>query len=385
MEFDLSEEQRLWQQTVHAFCQRELKPKAAEIDQQAALDLDLIARMAPLGLLGLNVSLQDDGPGIDAVGAALAIEELGWACGSTALSVAAHNGLCCAPIALFGDAEQRSRWLPALMSGKHGLGALALTEPSGGSDLVGSVATRAELRHGKWHIKGAKAWITNAGQAPVIVTLCVTDPQAGAHGLSLIVVTGGAPGLHIHPPEKKLGTRGSPAHAVTYDDVEIPQDFLLGKQGAGLRQTLQVLDGGRVGIAALCVGLARAAFEAAGDYALGRQSFGKRLIDHQALRFMLADAAAHIEAARLLVYRAAWLKQMGRPFTLEASMAKLVASEMAEQVCRDAIQVMGAYGYSQEMPVERMYRDARLMTIGEGTSEVQRMVIARRLFDTPGA
>jgi butyryl-CoA dehydrogenase len=382
MEFDLNDEQRLWQQTIHAFCQRELKPKAPEIDRQEALDLDLIARMAPLGLLGLNVAVEDGGPGIDSVSAALAIEELGWACGSTGLSVAAHNGLCCAPIALFGNPEQRARWLPGLISGKHGLGALALTEPSGGSDLVGSVATRAVPRDGKWRIKGAKAWITNAGLAPVIVTLCVTDPAAGSHGLSLIVVPGDAPGLHIHPPEKKLGTRGSPAHAITYDNVEVPQDFLLGEQGAGLRQTLQVLDGGRMGIAALCVGLAQAAFEAARDYARERQSFGKRLIDHQALRFMLADAACQIEASRLLVYRCAWLRHMGRPFAVEASMAKLVASEMAEKVCRNAIQVMGAYGYSQEMPVERLYRDARLMTIGEGTSEVQRMVIARHLFDS---
>lgn len=382
MDFELSEEQRMWRQAVHDFAAREVRPKAAEMDAAAKLDPDLIPKMAPLGLLGLNVPEAYGGAGVDAVSAAIAIEELAWACGGTALSVAAHNGLCCAAIALFGSEEQKARWLPALTSGQAGLGALALTEPGGGSDLAGSVQTRATLEGEEWVIHGAKAWITNASLAPVIVTLCRTDPDpaAGSRAFSLIVVPRETPGLHIHPPEKKMGVRASPTHALTYENVRVPRDHILGEPGQGLYQTLQVLDGGRIGIGALAVGLAQAAFEEATRYARERRTFGKSLAEHQAIQFMLADAATQIEAARFLVYRAAWLKDLGQPFTKEAAMAKLFATEMAEKVCRDAIQILGGYGYSQEYPVERMYRDARLMTIGEGTSEVQRMVIARRVL-----
>ncbi len=382
MDFELSEEQRMWRQAVHDFAVREVRPKAAAMDAAARLDPDLIPKMAPLGLLGLNVPEAYGGAGVDAVSAAIAIEELAWACGGTALSVAAHNGLCCAAIALFGNEEQKARWLPALTSGEAGLGALALTEPGGGSDLTGSVQTRATLEGEAWIINGAKAWITNASLAPVIVTLCRTDPDpaASSRAFSLIVVPRQTPGLHIHPPERKMGVRASPTHALTYENVRVPRDHVLGEPGQGLYQTLQVLDGGRIGIGALAVGLAQAAFEEAARYARERRTFGKTLAEHQAIQFMLADAATQIEAARFLVYRAAWLKDREQPFTKEAAMAKLFATEMAERVCRDAIQVLGGYGYSQEYPVERIYRDARLMTIGEGTSEVQRMVIARRVL-----
>jgi alkylation response protein AidB-like acyl-CoA dehydrogenase len=336
--------------------------------------------MGPLGLLGLNIPEEFGGAGVDTISAAIAIEELGWACGGTALSIAAHNSLCCAPIAMFGSKAQKQRWLPGLASGKDGIGSLALTEPGAGSDLLGGVRTRAELDGDHWVINGSKSWITNASLAPVVVTLCRTDPEGGSRGLSLIVVPTDAKGLHIHPPEDKMGVRASPTHALTYEDVRAPKDNLLGEVGDGFRQAMQVLDGGRIGIGALTIGQARAALEEAVRYANERQAFGGTLADTQAIQFMLADAATNIEASRLLVHRSAWLKDKGLPFTKEAAMGKLFASETAEKVCRDAIQIFGAYGYSREYPVERIYRDTRMMTIGEGTSEVQRIVIAKRVL-----
>ncbi len=321
------------------------------------------------------------GAGVDSMGTVLALEELGWACGGTALSVAAHNGLCCAAISSFGSAEQKQRWLPDLAGGAHGLGALALTEPGAGSDLAGGIATRAVLEGDEWVVQGQKAWITNASLAPLIVCLCRTDPAGGSRSLSLIVVPADAPGVHIHPAEKKLGMRASPTHAISLDGVRVPSNHVLGEPGQGLAQTLQVLDGGRVGIGALGLGLARAALEQAMAYAAQRQAFGRPIKEHQAIQFMLADAATQLEASRWLVYHAACLKDLGQPYTQEAAMAKLQSSETAEAVCRTAIQILGGYGYSQDYPVERFYRDARLLTIGEGTSEVQRMVIAKRLLN----
>jgi alkylation response protein AidB-like acyl-CoA dehydrogenase len=380
MDFALTDEQKLWQKTVHQFCAAEVRPRAAELDAQAAFNQQAVAKMGPLGLLGLEIPQEFGGAGVDAISAAIAIEELGWACGGTALSIAAHNSLGCAPIARFGSPRQKERWLPGLASGERGLGALALTEPGGGSDLLGSVRTRAELQGDEWVINGSKAWITNASLAPVIVTLCRTDPAGGSRSLSLILVPADAPGLHIHPAEKKMGVRASPTHALTYEDVRVPRNHVLGEPGEGIYQTLQILDGGRIGIGALAVGLARAALEEAVRYAKERHAFGVPIAQHQAIQWMIADAATQIEAARMMVFRAAWLKERGEPYTKAAAMAKLFATEMAERVCRDAIQILGSYGYSSEYPVERMYRDARLMTIGEGTSEIQRMVIARRVL-----
>jgi alkylation response protein AidB-like acyl-CoA dehydrogenase len=380
MDFNLTEEQKMWQTAVHDFCANEVKPKAGEFDEQAALNKQAFEKMAPMGLLGLVIPETYGGAGVDALSAAIAIEELGWADGGTALSVAAHNGLACAPIALFGDEDQKRRWLPNLATGEAGLGALALTEPDAGSDLAGGVSTKAEQDGNDWVINGSKAWITNASVASVIITLCRTGPVGESNSLTLIVVPADAEGLHIHPPEKKMGVRASPTHALTYENVRVPLGYTLGNVGEGLYQTLQTLDGGRVSIGALSVGLAQAAFEEAARYAKERQSFGKKLADHQAIQWMIADAAVQIEAARMLVYRAAWLKERGEFYNKEAAMAKLFASEMAEQVSRNAMQILGSYGYSSEYPVERIYRDARLMTIGEGTSEVQRMVIAKRVF-----
>jgi alkylation response protein AidB-like acyl-CoA dehydrogenase len=380
MDFTLTDEQRLWQQTVHDFCENEIRPHAAELDAESRFRQEAIPALAAVGLLGLNIPESYGGSGVDAVSAALALEELGWACGGTALSVAAHNGLCCAAISSFGTDDQKQRWLPGLATGESGLGALALTEPGAGSDLAGGVTTRAALEGEDWVINGSKAWITNASLAPFLVVLCRTDPEEASRALSMIVVPTDAEGVHIHPAENKMGMRASPTHALTFDHVHVPEDHLLGEAGRGLQQTLQVLDGGRVGIGAMSLGLARAGLEEAVRYAGERQTFGEPLAHHQAVQFMLADGETRLEAARWLVYRAAWLKERGESYTREAAMAKLTASEAAESVCRDAVQILGGYGYSRDYPVERLYRDARLLTIGEGTSEVQRMVIARRLL-----
>ena len=383
MDFDLTEEQRMWQSTVHEFVAREVKPKAQHVDESGKFNWEATRKMGPLGLLGLNVPEEYGGPGVDALSAAIAIEELGWGCGSTALALAAHNSLGCAPIALFGSEELKQRYLTPAATGQNvdgspsQLGSLALTEPGAGSDLKGGVRTRADLKRDDWVINGSKMWCTNASIADFIVTLVRIDPKGGSRSLSLVIVPTDSRGLHIGPPEKKMGLKGSPTHAVTYENVHIPSNNLLGEPGDGLFQAFTTLDGGRIGIGALAVGLAQAAFEEATRYALERQTFGQPISHHQAIQWMLADMATEIQSARLMVYHAAWLKEQGRPFTKEAAMAKLFATEMAERVCRNAIQVHGGYGYSQEFPVERIYRDARLMTIGEGTSEIQRLVISR--------
>jgi alkylation response protein AidB-like acyl-CoA dehydrogenase len=380
MDFELSEEQRMWRAAVHDFVAREVKPKARQVDESGEFNWEAVHKMGPLGLLGLNVSDEYGGAGVDAVSAAIAIEELGWGCGSTALAIAAHNGLGCPPIALFGSQTLKRRFLPPAVTGEGRLAALALTEPGAGSDLKGGVRTRAERQAGDWVITGSKMWCTNASIADFIVTLVRTDARVGSRSLSLVVVPTDASGLHIGPPEKKMGLHGSPTHAVTYQEVHVPYEYLIGEPGQGLYQTLTVLDGGRVGIAALATGLAQAAFEEAAKYAQERQTFGVPIAEHQAIQWMLADAATEIQAARWMVYYAAWLKANEQPFTQAASMAKLFATDMAERVCRNAIQIHGGYGYSREYPVERIYRDARLMSIGEGTNEIQRLVIARHIL-----
>lgn len=377
MNFDLTEEQHTWQKVVHDFVVAEVQPKAREVDETGEFNWEATRKMGPLGLLGLNIPEEYGGAGVDAVSAAIAIEELGWGCGSTGLAIAAHNGLGCTPIVKFGTQEQKTRWLPLVATGKGKLGALALTEPGAGSDLQGGVRTKAEKVGNDWIINGSKMWCTNASIAEFIITLVRTDPNGGSHSLSMIIVPTGIPGLHIGPSEKKMGLKGSPTHAVTYENVQIPLNCLLGEEGFGLQQTLTTLDVGRIGIGALSVGLAQASFECSVAYAKERFAFGKSLSEQQAIQWMLADAATEIEISRTMIYKAAWLKEQGRPYTKYAAMAKLYATEMGERACRNAIQIHGGYGYSREYPVERIYRDARLMTIGEGTSEIQRLVIAR--------
>jgi alkylation response protein AidB-like acyl-CoA dehydrogenase len=335
--------------------------------------------MPTLGLTGLQVSEEYGGAALDTISAAIAIEEVGRACGSTGLSLAAHNGLGCAPLMRWGTDAQKATYLPALVNAEA-LGSLALTEPGAGSDLAGGVRTTARRDGDEWVINGSKAWITNVKYAANVITLVRTAGAAGTSGYSLIIVPTDAPGFTADSPERKMGLNGSPTQMLSYDNVRVPLENVLGEIGRGFQQTMQTLDAGRIGIGALSIGLAQAAYEEAVKYARQREAFGKPIAEHQAIQWMIADAAMEIEAARLLVYKAAWLKDEGKPFSKAAAMAKLMASEVAETVARNAIQIHGSYGYSREYPVERIYRDQRLMTIGEGTSEIQRLVIARNVL-----
>ena len=380
MNFDLTDEQKVWQKAVHDFVAKEVQPKAHDVDVTGEFNWDAVRKMGPLGLLSLNIPEEYGGAGVDAVSAAIGLEEIAWGCGSTALAIAAHNGLGTTPIVLYGSDELKEKWLPLVASGKNKLAALALTEPGAGSDLQGGVVTKAMKDGNEWVINGAKMWCTNASIAEYIITLVRTDATGGSRSLSQILVPTDTPGLRIGPPEKKMGLHGSPTHAVAYEDVRVPLGNLIGEEGRGLHQTLATLDGGRIGIGAISIGLAQAAFEYAVNYARERNAFGKPIAEQQAIQWMLADAATEIEAARTLLYKTAWLKEQGRNYNQEAAMAKMFATEMAERVCRNSIQIHGGYGYSSEYPVERIYRDARLMTIGEGTSEIQRLVIARHVL-----
>jgi alkylation response protein AidB-like acyl-CoA dehydrogenase len=379
MNFDLTPEQKMWQATVHDFVEKEVKLKAREVDEKAQFNWTAVRKMGPLGLLGLNVSEAYGGADVDAVSTAVALEELGWGCGSTALSIAAHNGLGCALISTYGTPAQKQKYLPKVVDGKGKLAAFAITEPGAGSDIKGGIRTRADFRGDVWVINGSKMWCTNASIAEFILVLAQTNASSGSKSLSIFIVPTESKGLHIGSPEKKMGLNGSPTNALNFEEVQVSGENLLGEIGSGLRQTLHILDGGRIGIGAISVGIARAALEESIRYSKERQTFGKPIADYQAIQWMLADGRTEIEAARLLVRYAAWLKENDRSYSTEAAMAKLYSTEMAERVTRSAIQIHGGYGYSREYPVELMYRDARLMTIGEGTSEVQRMVIARKL------
>ena len=380
MNFDLNEEQKVWKKIVHEFAEDVLRPKAREVDETEEFNWESVRKGGPVGLTGMSIPEEYGGSNVDAISNAIAMEELGWGCGSTALAFTAHNGLGTAPISLYGSEELKKKWLPLVASGKNKLGALALTEPGAGSDIQGGVLTRAERDGDEWVINGSKMWNTNAGIAEYIITLVRTDPKGGSKSLSMILVPTDSKGLTIGPAEKKMGLRGSPTHGVTYDNVRVPLGNLIGPEGKGLQQTLSTLDAGRISIGAISIGLARGAMEEAVAYAKERKAFNQSLSDFQAIQFKIANMEMEIELARTYIYKAAWLKDQGRPYSKEAAIAKLFATEMAERVIYDAIQIHGGYGYSREYPVERMYRDARLMTIGEGTSEIHRLVIARHVL-----
>ena len=380
MNFELSNEQRMFRNVVHDFVAKEVAPLARHTDETAEFNWSAVRKMAPLGLLGLQVPEKYGGAAMDTVSASIAIEELGWACGSTALAISAHNNLGIGPILDYGTEAQKERWVTHLASGKGQLGCLCLTEPGAGSDLQGGVRTAAVRKGDSWIINGAKMWATNASIADTLVVLCRTDPGGGSRSLSQILVPTETPGITIGPAEKKMGLNGSPTHAVTFEEVTVPYENLIGEEGYGLQQTLATLTKGRVSIGSLALGLAQSAYERALQYAKDRETFGKPIGQHQAVQFMLADAATEIQAARLMLYWASWLKDNEKPYAKEASMAKLMATEVAERVCHNAIQIHGGFGYSQEFEVERIYRDQRLMAIGEGTSEILRMIIGRHLL-----
>ncbi len=381
MNFDLNEEQREFQQVLHEFMAQEVKPMARHTDETGEFNWTATKKMANLGLLGLQVPEAYGGADMDSISATIAIEELGWACGSTALAISAHNNLGIGPILDYGTAAQKEKWVTHLASGKGRLGCLCLTEPSAGSDLQGGVRTTAVEEGDSWIIDGSKMWATNASIADTLVVLCRTDAAGGSRSLSQLLVPTDTPGITIGPAEKKMGLNGSPTHAVTFEEVRVPRENLIGEAGRGLQQTLATLTKGRISIGSLALGLAQAAYDAAVSYAKERETFGKPIGQHQAVGFMLADMATEIQAARHMLYWATWLKDEGKPYAKEASMAKLFATDMSERVCRNAIQIHGGYGYSREFEVERFYRDTRLMSIGEGTSEILRLIIARDIMN----
>ena len=380
MNFELQDEQREFRNVVHQFMAKEVKPMARHTDETGEFNWTATKKMAQLGLLGPEVPEAYGGAGMDTLSATISTEELAWACGSTSLAISAHNNLGLGPILQFGTEAQKQRWLPPGVSGEGQLGCLSLTEPGAGSDLR-NIRTKAELAGDEWVINGNKMWATNASIADFIVLLCRTDGDNGSsHALSHVIVPTDMPGVIIGAPEKKMGLHGSPTHAVTFEDVRVPAENLLGERGKGLPQTLATLTKGRISIGSLALGLAQAAYDASLKYAKERETMGKAIGHHQAVAFMLADMATEIQAARHMIYWAAWLKDEGKPYAKEAGMAKLFTTDMSERVCRNAIQIHGGYGYSSEFEVERFYRDTRLMSIGEGTSEILRMVIGRHLM-----
>ena len=375
MDFDLSEEHRLFRDTVREFAEGEIAPVAEELDRASRFPLDEIGRAADLGLLGVPIPERYGGAGADTLSYALAIEELARVDSSFAITIAAHTSLGTMPILLYGSEEQRAEWLPRLASGK-GLGAFGLTEPGAGSD-AGATRTRAELRDGAWVIDGSKMFITNAGTE---ISACVTiTARTGQDEISNLIVPNGTPGYEVGPPLRKMGWKASDTRPLAFDGCRVPERNLLGPRGAGFRQFLEILDGGRISVAAMGLGLAQGAFDLALRYARVREQFGRPIARFQAIQFKLADMATELEAARHLVYKAAWLKDAGRPFAHAAAIAKLYTGELARRAANEAVQIHGGYGYMDEYAVSRLYRDAKILEIGEGTNEVQRLVIARGL------
>lgn len=378
MDFHLTPEQEMLRKSVRDFAEKEIRPVAATFDRSGEFPSATIGRMASLGLLGMTIPTEYEGAGTDTASYALALEEIARVDGAHALIMAAHNSLCTGTIWLAGTEDQKKRYIPDLASGRK-IGAWALTEPSSGSDAA-AMKTTATRTHDGWVLHGGKNFITNAPVAGVFVIMAVTDPAKGNHGISSFIVERANPGLQVPRIEDKLGVRASGTGQVLLSDCHVAPDDLLGKENEGFVNALKILDTGRIGIGAMAVGLSQGALEEALRYAKERVQFGRPIAEHQAVQFMLADMALRIEAARLLVLHAAWLKDQGRPFKKEAAMAKLYASEASSFVTNKAVQIHGGYGYIKDYPVERMLRDAKLTEIGEGTSEIQRLVIARQLL-----
>jgi alkylation response protein AidB-like acyl-CoA dehydrogenase len=378
MDFRPTEEQKLLRQTVREFAEVEIRPHVMEWDESQHFPMDLLPKLADLGLTGIQFPEEYGGAAMSAVDYCICIEELARVCPAIALSVAAHNGLCSAHIAMFGSDTQKSEYLPRLVAGKV-LGAWGLTEANAGSDAA-AMRTTAVRRGDDWVINGSKSFITHGSIGGVMVVIAITDRTKGHRGISAFVVEHGTPGMRAGKKENKLGMRASDTSEVVFEDCHVPATHRLGAEGEGFINTLQVLDAGRIGIAALSVGLAQGAYEAARRYALERRQFGQPIAAFQAIQWKLADNATRIEAARLLTYRAAYLKDRGARTTRESSMAKLFASEIAVKAADDCVQIHGGYGFVKDYPAEKYFRDVKLLTIGEGTSEIQRLVIARQLL-----
>lgn len=378
MDFEMDPEHEMIRQTVHEFAEKEVRPIAAHVDKTGEFPKATVARMAGLGLLGVTIPTEYEGAGLDSLALAIGIEEIARVCGSHALIMAAHNSLCTGTIWLAGDDAQKRRYIPDLASGRK-IGAWALTEPTSGSDAA-AMRTTAKRTKDEWVLNGTKTFCTNAPVAGTFVIHAITDPTKGNRGISAFIVERGNPGLSIGKVEDKLGVRGSATSQVILTDCHLSKESLLGDENDGFANALKILDGGRIGIGSMAVGIAQGAFEESVKYAKERVQFAKPIAEHQAVQFMLADMATRIDAGRTLVRQAAWRKDRGMPFKKEAAMAKLYASEMSSFVTNKAVQIHGGYGYIADYPVERMLRDAKLTEIGEGTSEIQRMVIARELL-----
>jgi alkylation response protein AidB-like acyl-CoA dehydrogenase len=377
VDFQLTPDQREIQALTREFAAAEIEPHAAEWDRDHRFPRELVPKLAELGLMGVCVPEEYGGAGADFVSYVVVLEELSRADAGIGVTVAVHTSAATLPILAFGTDEQRARFVPPLARGEH-LGAFALTEPEAGSD-AGALRTRAEPDDGGWRISGAKQWITNAAHAGTFLLFARTDPGTpGARGVSAFVLDGAH--VRVTRDEEKLGLNSSVTNDIVIEDVHVGRDRLLDEEGRGFRVAMATLDGGRIGIAAQALGIAQAAYDVARDYARERRAFGKRIGEFQAIQHKLADMSTEIDAARLLVYRAAWLKQEGKPHSEEGAKAKLFASEMARRQTAEAIQVLGGYGYTKEFPVERYYRDAKITEIYEGTSEIQRLVIARSIL-----
>ncbi|MCB0215705.1 MAG: acyl-CoA dehydrogenase family protein [Caldilineae bacterium] len=377
MNFELSEEQRQIRDVIREVAQGEFAPRASAIDEAGRFPSENVERLVELGFMGLPIPERYGGAGGDTVSYALAVEEIAAACGSTGLIYAAHVSLGASPFYLFGSEAQKQKYLPRLCNG--GLGAFGLTEPHTGSD-AGNTKTVAEKHGDRWVLNGQKMWITNGALADTVICTARTVIDGQDRGVSCFIVEKDMPGFTPGANEKKMGLKGSVTSQLFLSDCELPEENLLGEVGKGLRQMLVILDGGRISIAAMALGLGRAALEASVKYSHEREAFGKTIAHFQAIQFKLADMATGLDAARLMIYKAAAMKDAGQRFTTEAAMAKLFASEAAEKSCFEAIQIHGGMGYSRELPVERYYRDNRLTEIGEGTSEILRYVIARNVI-----
>ena len=378
MDLELTAEQRLIRDTARDFATREILPRAAAIDREHRYPADIIKRLGELGLMGVMVPQAWGGAGMDALSYALALEEVARACASTAVIMSVNNSLACGPLLSHGADGQKQAWLPDLAAGRK-LGCFALSEPGAGSDAR-AITSTGRKTDGGWMLNGTKNFVTNGPVADVVIVFVSTDPAAGAKGISAFVVDTRTPGLVFGPPDDKMGIRGSPSSQLFLTDCAVKDDALLGTAGEGYKIALGALDGGRIGVAAQALGIARAAFEDATRYALERKTFGQPIAEHQAIQFKLADMCTEIDAARLMLWRAAVKKDRGVRFTTEAAMAKLLASEVANRAAKEAIQVFGGYGYLTDYPVERHYRDAKITEIYEGTSEIQRLVIAANLL-----
>jgi len=378
VDFALTEEQQALRQAVREFARAEIAPLAAELDRDPRFPWETLRRMGELGLLGVTTPEEYGGAGLDTLTYTVLLEEVAAADASHATIMSVTNGLPQSLLLSHGTEEQKRRYLPKLATGEW-IGAFCLSEPHCGSDAV-AMTTRAERVDGGYVLTGAKAWVTSGGEAQLYLVMAKTDPAAGARGVTAFLVEKGTPGMAFGRAEEKLGQHAAITRGVTFDRCFVPEEARLGGEGQGFVIAMAGLDGGRIGIAALAVGVARAAFEAARDYARERQAFGRAIHEFQGVGFKLADMATRIDAARLLTQRAAWLKDRGFRVTREAAMAKLYASETASAVTHDAVQVLGGYGYTKDFPVERYFRDARVTEIYEGTSEIQRIVIHRQLY-----